>query len=313
MKLEPIDGNGAAILAPRDELARRRSNTAPKANPGISTDELAGGVTMERLQSLSVPVYAYSTQVTIHGIFPEFSGNVAGYKLLTRNGNGTLGVRYAGIDAEKKRTVADALRLGKSPWGAIRDSQGLTLQRRAESVSHARELIAGIPSGIYGNAGVFRCPMSGIIYAVVYVGAIRQDDLWEIIGYFAPGMTSEKIAEMQAEEERQRQERSKQYAIERSERVGKLRSELLAAREKALAAGYTQVMPGWKPEIGKPFMVLSAGFYGAEFKRKELVKRGPCLCVKGKDKARKVEKSTLAMWERLAKNGFIFNNEGRKA
>jgi hypothetical protein len=187
MKLETIDKEGAALLMPQDEKARRRSNTAPNGKPGITAEELGQGVTLEQLQSLPVPVLAYQTQITIHGQFPPVSPLCAGYKLLTRNANGSLGVRYAGIDAGKKKIMANALRVGGSPWAALLDSRGLTLQRRVENVQEGREMLAAIPSGIYGGAGIMRCVMSGRLYAVVSVGAIRAVNLWEVIGYFAPG------------------------------------------------------------------------------------------------------------------------------
>jgi hypothetical protein len=78
MKLETIDKEGAALLMPQDEKARRRANTAPNGKPGITAEELGQGVTLEQLQSLPVPVLAYQTQITIHGQFPPVSPLCAG-------------------------------------------------------------------------------------------------------------------------------------------------------------------------------------------------------------------------------------------
>jgi hypothetical protein len=82
MKLETIDKEGAALLMPQDEKARRRSNTAPNGKPGITAEELGQGVTLEQLQSLPVPVLAYQTQITIHGQFPPVSPLCAGLQAI---------------------------------------------------------------------------------------------------------------------------------------------------------------------------------------------------------------------------------------
>jgi hypothetical protein len=308
MKLEPIDKDGAALLMPQDEKARRRSNTAPNGKPGITAEELAQGVTLEQLQALPVPVLAYQTQITIHGQFPPVSPLCAGYKLLTRNANGSLGIRYAGIDAVKKKTIANALRVGGSTWGALLDSRGLTLQRRVESVQDGREMLAAIPTGIYGGAGLFRCPLSGRIYAVVNVGAIRAANLWEVIGYFAPGMTEEKLAETLAEKEREREESNAQYAKEREERKAREETALEEIRAKLVSEGAQPLPPTFTPGKGDKFRVLLTRFDGrAALVTYSLAMRGACLCiVREGHKGRKVDDHTRKAWRMAAEKGRMF-------
>ena len=306
MKLEPIDKQGAALLMPQDEKARRRSNTAPNGNPCITADELSQGVTIEQLQSLPVPVLAYQTQVTIHGQFPPVSPLCAGYKLLTRNANGSLGVRYAGIDAGKKRTIAKACRLGGSKWGAILDSQGLTMQRCATDTPEGRELIAAIPSGIYGGAGVFRCTMSGRIYAVVSIGAIRAADLWNVIAYFSPGMASpEAIAAKELEHENERKARNDQYAIERNERAINAAKAIEEARLKVQVAPLPAT---FTPSAGDSFRILGMSYDGTiKFRSYTLAKRGPLLCiVREGEKGRKVDDTHRQAWKKAAAAGLMF-------
>jgi hypothetical protein len=308
MKLEPIDKNGAALLMPQDEKARRRANTAPNGKPGITAEELSQGVTLEQLQALPVPVLAYQTQITIHGQFPPVSPLCAGYKLLTRNANGSLGIRYAGIDAGKKKLMANALRVGGSTWGALLDSRGLTLQRRVESVQEGREILAAIPSGIYGGAGLFRCVMTGWLYAVVNVGAIRADDLWNVIGYFAPGMTAEKLAEKEAEVKKEREERNVQYAKEREERKAREETALEGIRAKLLDDGAQPLPPTFTPGKGDKFRVLMTRFDGTPaLVTYTLAMRGASLCiVREGQKGRKVEDHNRHAWKIAAGKGRIF-------
>jgi hypothetical protein len=311
MNLEPLDKCGETLLMPQDEKARRRSNTAPSGNPGITADELAQGVTLERLQSLPVPVYAYQTQLTIHGQFPPVSGLCAGYKLLTRNANGSLGVRYAGIDAGKKQIMARALRLAESPWKPFRDSRGLTLQRCVASASEGRELIAGIPSGIYGGAGLFRCPLSLSIYAIVSVGAIRAADLWNVIGYFAPGMTAEKMQRMEEEIEREQAERERKRQAERAERVANVEATLEALRAKLVEKGEKPLPPSFTPKKGDSFRVLKMRLDGQPaLITYTLAMRGPVLCiVREGQKGRKVTPENLESWRKAAIAGRVFSVE----
>ena len=297
MKLEAIDREGAALLMPQDEKARRRSNTAPNGKPGITAEELGQGVTLEQLQALPVPVLAYQTQITIHGQFPEVSPLCAGYKLLTRNANGSLGVRYAGIDAGKKKVIANALRVGESPWAALLDSRGLTLQRRVDNVQDGREMLAAIPSGIYGGAEIMRCVMSGRLYAVVSVGAIRAANLWEVIGYFAPGMTAEILQLKEAEIE-----------AERLERAAKSQEILETLRAKLVAEGAETLPESFTPGKGDVFRVLLMRFDGRPgLVTYTLAMRGPLLCiVREGAKGRKVEVHHREAWRKAAKEGRIF-------
>lgn len=307
MKLELLD-KSQTFLIPPDEKARRVTNTAPDANPGITPAELSAGVTLEKLQSLKVPVYAYQTQVTIHGTFIEVSPLVAGYHLLTRNGNGTLGVRYAAIDGGKKKTLAECCRRARA-WTAFLSSSGLDLQRRVPDIATGRQWIAEIPAGVYGTAGLYRDPMSGNVYACVYVGAIRAGDLWPVIAYFAPGFTGPEVlaAAMEAEE-REAEARRAAYAAERKARQADTAERLEAARLATLAAGRVPVPAGWNPGKGSVFSVLGADYSGEIKLRKiTLAMRGPVLCsVRDGEKGRKVESYQLAAWEKAAGKGLVF-------
>jgi hypothetical protein len=308
MKLEPIDKEGAALLMPQDEKARRRSNTAPRGKPGITADELAQGVTLEQLQALPVPVLAYQTQITIHGQFPPVSPLCAGYKLLTRNANGSLGVRYAGIDAGKKKLIQRAMRLASSTWAALLDSRGLTLQKHVASLQEGREAIAGIPSGIYGSAGIWQCVMSGRLYVVVNVGAIRADDLWDVFGYFAASMTAETLQRKEAEIEAERLEREAKAKAERLERAAKSQEILETLRAKLVTEGAETLPETFIPGKGDVFRVLFMRFDGRPaLVTYTLAKRGALLCiVKDGEKGRKVQEHHLSAWKKAAKEGRIF-------
>jgi hypothetical protein len=88
---------------PKDFMACRKVNTAPKIKPNINIDDIESfGISLEALDACNVPVYRYKTQITLHGIWPETQGYCFGYKHIVRNGNGSIGIRYGAIDGEKK-------------------------------------------------------------------------------------------------------------------------------------------------------------------------------------------------------------------
>ena len=99
-KLETLDCR-------RDDKARRVSNVAPNTVANITAAELEAGVTLERLDELNVPVLRYGTQITIHGVLPDFDpdSRPGGYRAAVKNGNGSVGVRYGAVDASKKQML----------------------------------------------------------------------------------------------------------------------------------------------------------------------------------------------------------------
>jgi hypothetical protein len=167
-----------------DDKARRVLNVSTdQAN--ITADEIESGVTIERLGNIGVPVFRYSTQVTIHGLIPDFQPEARpmGYKAVFRNQNGSLGVKYVAIDGAKKKLLVQASRLNsKAQFHASVNSQGLELafvtQDRETALaafrSFPKELIIG---GLYAARGIW-----GEFFVVADVGAIENANLWPLIG-----------------------------------------------------------------------------------------------------------------------------------
>ncbi len=293
---------------PQDEKARRRSNTAPNGDPCITAEELSKGVTLEQLQRLPVPVFAYQTQITIHGKFPEITGRCEGYKLLTRNANGSLGVRYAGIDAGKKRAIANAVYISGSKWGAILDSQGLTLQLLIASVSEGREVIAAIPSGVYGSAGMAQCMISGRLYVVVNVGAVKESSLWDIVKHLT-GMTQQELEKKESAMKAEREQRNAQRIAEQQARAVRNDELLETLRVKLVESGNVPMPRDFTPRKGDTFRVLKLKMDGSPaLITYTLAMRGPVLCIVREGmKGRKVDDATMQSWKRAAAAGRVFS------
>ena len=170
------------------------------------------GISIERLESLGLPVYKYQTQITIHGIFEGLTKErVGGYKNLTLNQNKTLGVRYNAIDLEKKKLISNALRLDRyqnedlasKGFRSRMDSKGFVLskakssQDKSKALEYAKEFkqeAEALPYNFIGGKYVNIYNVYGIYYVEysIYLNAIRQDNLWGFISAITDGRIDEK-------------------------------------------------------------------------------------------------------------------------
>lgn len=262
-----------------DQKARRRVNVSnERAN--ISAERLESGVTIEELEEIGVPVYRYETQVTIHGKLPNIDvTRINGYKSLMLNGNGSIGVRYVAIDAEKKRFIKKACTALKSNFRGSFNSKGFTLFTSAsdkESIlkayqSFPRDLIHGsIYAGalMYGGFGLF-----------VEVGSVDAENLEALLVHLTgKGESDCQLAIQNAEAEAEA--RAQAYKTEAEKRS----NERLEAR-KALESRLALALAGREPvksfEAGKYEIAVGFDESGkVKYKSIEFAKRGPVFCCK---------------------------------
>ncbi len=213
----------------RDDKARRVANVAPDTVANITPDELEAGVTLERLETIGVPVLRYSTQITIHGKIAAFNPEArpGGYKAIFRNQNGSVGVRYSAIDGPKKELIercADAATPLRSfaiipnteaagGWHVIRNSTAFYVSRNfyvtirdsqfdPESVAAqktaALAALRAIPRDRYYGSAFGYVLAYGAGYGVAAeIGAIPAADFWLLCAHFF-GIAN--LAELEAKE-----------------------------------------------------------------------------------------------------------------
>jgi hypothetical protein len=293
-----------------DSKARRRLNVSgERAN--LQAGDIERGISLEALESCGVPVFRYQTQVTLHGILPGFDplAKVGGYRSIFSNANGTVGVRYAAIDAEKKQALSDALSLTKSNWKASRNSAGLELHffsMEKEPVIEAmrsfpRDLICG---SLYAGAGVF-----GGYYAVATIGAIPAENLSPLI-LSLTGADDARLVELRAEKVAKDAADRAQWAIDAE--AGRLYREKQRAegiaQARALAATLGEPLRAL-PKLGSFRRIFIDSITGKPGVRQfTLAKRGPRICfTKDGGSTWKALADTLrAKWEAEALAGFVF-------
>lgn len=311
------------IAGKRDNLARRVLNVAPDTVANITADELKSGVSLETLESVNVPVLRYDTQITIHG---KVTG-AASSKFCTLNTNGSVGIRYAAIDAEKKKRVLRAVRIGKSGWHADIDSRGLTVSRcfivtdeskRAQAKIDCLSAMRSVPTSLfYGWAGAFSLAF-GAGYAVqVFIGAIPEANVPDVMLYFSGFVSLHDIEAAEAAENARRDaERAENEARWEAEAV-KRKAEAEKTAEEFASFMATVTFPKI-PNIQR--VPQSFCYYSREkdasgnflLKTVHIAKRGPLLCYKTipapifADKFRKVEERKWKAWEASAEAGRLY-------
>jgi hypothetical protein len=240
-----------------DTKARRVLNTAPDKIAGITLEEIEAGVTIERLESLSVPVYQYGGQITIHGTFQDIPSDlrVAGYKSVFLNGNGSLGVRYVAIDAEKKDLLLEASQYVNSEtrlWSIFKDSTGYVAQKLFKVKQDAIDRYNSTPDSLYiGSKQAYAHPY-GYYVVEIAIGAIYQANVWPLIAALT-GIKS------QAELDTLKHERELKYALEAKERETKQAeyNHQQDAKRQAAIASFTPPA-NWKAFNGS---VVRSGLY----------------------------------------------------
>ena len=262
---------------------RKGLNRSDKVVPKEVVEEIEKkGISLERLESLGLPIYKYQTQITIHGVFEGLSTSRVGignYKNLMLNDNKTLGVKYNAIDAEKKRTVTKALRFdnklskseGDKSFSYHADSRGFSLSKyktatdKAEIIKLAQELKKEsdkIPSDFIGTKGVYIYSVFGAYFAELLINlkAIREENLWQFIGVITDGrMNKEKLNEMVVEQENKDKESELKREQEHKERVERGAA---AAKELASKSPYDKAKS--LPKSDEYILAFVGDYYNGE-------------------------------------------------
>lgn len=221
----------------KDSKARRVSNVAPDRLANVTAEALENGMTLEAIEALNVPTFAYQTQITIHGKLPAFneSARPGGYKAVFLNGNGSVGVRYSAIDADKKALLERAARVSNSGWGTARNSTGFEVSKsfrpkwenggevpgsREQAKQDTLTALRSLPvSRFYGSAfaGVLAYGMG--YYVAADIGAIPAADLWPLIREVFGVKDEADLLAREAVKQAEKDARDTAYAVERDARA----------------------------------------------------------------------------------------------
>lgn len=229
-------------------------NTSNKVVEQAILDEIEQrGVTLERLNEFNkngLNIYMYFTQITIHGIFPELCNNyLSGYKTLFQNKNLSIGVKWQGIDNDKKRHIYSLcqytgwhIQHNSSEWSIFKQKRCANKEDAInKAVEYKQELSNLDTSLFYGFADVaVKKDVWGCIWAVaeVSVNGILEGNVNKVIEQIT-GKSVKELEQMKSEKEAERAaeqvEREKEYAANKIIEAAK-RAELLNEKEAFIQA-----------------------------------------------------------------------------
>ena len=256
---------------------RKKTNRAPDTTPALSLADIDGGIDLEQLDALTVPVYRYETQITIHGIWPELATSnrfdALGYKSLIRNKNGSLGVRYTAIDANKKRLVSSAISLARGCYSVHSDSKGFALQiikhATQANLDGLREIAASFPdSAIIGHKGIYKASSlaGSFVWLEIRINAIPASGLWRLIDHVTNGKIVSRSDYDRHKQERtaKRERENAQYKRECEERAAKQAVIDAENRAKLDETTNNRLVPVTNPQLKTRYIV--PGLFGYDRK-----------------------------------------------
>jgi len=229
MNITQLETVGEKVVASgglMDKLARRRLNTDQNTVANITAKEIEGGqVTIEAIENLNTDCYLYSTQVTIHGKLPDITNrhDALGYKSIIINANGTLGIRYTAIDAQKKKHINRMITAWYSEHKAFVQitSQAFIIARSygsfestqkaqyMEAIEMSKMDLFDMPKCFYGSARVAQFNNYGYlsVYLIADLGAVYQKDVDTVIEWWTGHTEAETLQHMEDEKAQQAKDR----------------------------------------------------------------------------------------------------------
>lgn len=171
-----------------------KKNKLNKSNDILSLDFCESisndGISIEQLDALTVPIFKYATQITIHGIFEMDADSLylRGYKHLILNKNKSLGMRYNAIDCDKKYHLHYICRNLGSKFNCKIDSKECTFSYYSTDLDKISKLFEQkLP--IIGNKYVYVVPamFGGGFLLSISLNAVYQKDLYSFVSFLTDG------------------------------------------------------------------------------------------------------------------------------
>lgn len=220
---------------------------------------IENGCPLERLEEITAdfPICKYQTQITIHGKFPDLHTRRIGgnYVNIVRNKNGSVGVRWSAIDADKRRRLYKICRLAE--WKAYESStHSLLIKEKSFSYDNVEGIRSAIESFktemekidkslFFGNITIRKASAWGrvVIFLVAEISAFYESNFWRLAENLT-AKTRGELEELKREQDARDAERAEQWRLQLEESRRK-------ARESAAKAD--EYNARWMSEHPSPF------------------------------------------------------------
>lgn len=166
---------------------------------------LSDGLTYEDMSELKAPVLRYTTQMTVHGVFPQFDEyGIGGYANLVLNKNGSLGIKYNAIDYKKKEDLSRKIITLKY----VRNSKENYFYKTASDLESVKEIYDRIDTSLFiGNKYLNKFDFLGRTYyiALVYIYCFPIGNLQKIADQIN-GLSEKEVSDIRDKENKEREE-----------------------------------------------------------------------------------------------------------
>jgi len=224
MKLKNIE-NILSINGRIDKKCKlNRSNVVIKNE---ILQKIDNGITCENLDLLidkKLPVFKYSGQITIHGLFPNFEKNYCfGYKHLVQNKNKSIGIKYGAIDETKRQYLKKPLSYLGFHYVKNSNTNDFVIQKRCfdkneylKNINDLKNIAEKINKDLFfGGYRIYSGSYLGVIYSFLEltINSIYEKNIDLFLNDL--GLNKEFIDKKIEAEKIEAENRSKQWQIER--------------------------------------------------------------------------------------------------
>jgi len=200
---------------------KNKLNRADKLVPSDLLEQIENGLTIETIQKLTkelnLPLFSYYTQITIHGLFPDFdSFSTFGYKNVFQNKNKSIGVKWSAIDESKRKSIYKYLRFTDFYYSRNSTEHSFRITKRVKDETEFKTKLADLKAIsdkidttlFYGMKQIFAGSYMGMKYLVLefVVNAIYETNipiLLSKMGYSEDWYKNELRLKVEAENERE--------------------------------------------------------------------------------------------------------------
>lgn len=257
---------------------KHRLNTTAKTLPvGLLKELSSDGLTLERVDALlseGYDIYRYQTQLTVHGVCKEVLPEIRfGYKTLTVNKNGSVGVRWVGVDRAKKLGIISVLK--QFGWSGVSNSTDLhpqlsarhqTFKEAADTCLEYKKIMDRVDSTLfYGSYSIYvlQSPYFGFISVLdLYINGILEVNipavLEAIVGMSYTDIHKAVEAKKAAEKAKQEEYEAKWRAA-REARKNAYAKSFQELAESLVADGYRKVQSNTLP-VGTVFKEIRRSY-----------------------------------------------------
>lgn len=208
-------------------------------------EQIEEGVTLEELDGMrenGLPVLKYKTQITVHGLFPDLNNQVVfGYVNVFQNKNKSIGIKYNAIDEEKRRRIADRLKIlgyhysrTSSDFKYMKSERLHSKDEYLKKIEEFKREVSKIDTSLfYGGVQAYGGNYMGIYFVFIelHIGAIYERNIEPLLN--SMGATLEALESHNKQKEEERKKREAQYEEERKNKQA-LRDKILSENSEEL-------------------------------------------------------------------------------